>query len=133
MQAIADHLAPNGRAVIDIWLPTPDDLAAYDGRVALAWQRIDPTTGEHVAKHWSARHSPASAVARVDTSFDVSPALGGAVRRVGRSDELHLLGVNELLELHRHAGLVPRTVAGDHDLGPLQPDSERVVVVSGLL
>jgi SAM-dependent methyltransferase len=127
------HLAPAGRAVIDIWLPTPDDLAAHDGRLELAWQRTDPETGEQVAKLWSARYESAAAIARVDTFFDSWPAGGGPLRRVARSDELHLLGVHELLALVELAGLEPATVAGDHDLGPLRPNSARVVLVTRLL
>jgi SAM-dependent methyltransferase len=133
LRNIRAHLAPHGRAVVDIWLPTPDDLAAYDGRLELAWLRSDPETGEQVAKLWSARYAPASAVARVDTFFDVWPAGGGQLRRVARSDELHLIGVQELLDLVERAGLAPQTVAGDHELGPLAPDSARVVLVCGLL
>lgn len=133
VRAMASHLAPGGRAVLDVWLPSPDDLAAYDGRVELAWLRTDPDTGEQVAKNWSARYAPASAVARVETFYDIWPAVGGALRRVARTDELHLLGVSELLELLERAGLRSETVAGDHELDPLAPDSARVVVVAGLL
>ena len=42
MQTIAAHLSPTGRAVVDVWLPSADDLVAYDGRFELAWRRIDP-------------------------------------------------------------------------------------------
>jgi SAM-dependent methyltransferase len=133
LRAVARHLAPRGRAVVDVWLPAPDDLAAYDGRVELAWLRGDPDTGEQVAKHWSARYAAASGVARVDALYDIWPAGGGPVRRLHRSDELHLLSATELLDLHARAGLSPQTVGGDLELGPMAADSARAVVVSGLL
>ena len=43
---IARHLAPGGRAVVDVWLPTPEDLALYDGRLVLDWVRHDDGNGE---------------------------------------------------------------------------------------
>jgi SAM-dependent methyltransferase len=133
LRAMRRHLAPGGRAVVDVWLPGPDDLAAYDGRVELAWVRSDLETGDEVAKHWSARYAATTGVARIDTFFDVWPASGGSLRRVHRSDELYLLNATEVLDLHARAGLSPVSVAGDLDMGPLAADSTRVVVVSGLL
>ena len=50
IQALADHLAPGGVAVVDIWLPDAEDLARFDGRVILEWPRPDPETGELVTK-----------------------------------------------------------------------------------
>ena len=44
---LADHLAPGGLAVVDIWLPDAEDLARFDGRVILEWPRLDPETGRH--------------------------------------------------------------------------------------
>ncbi|HEY7600154.1 MAG TPA: class I SAM-dependent methyltransferase [Candidatus Limnocylindrales bacterium] len=133
LRNVRAHLAPAGRAVIDIWLPTPEDLAAHDGRLELAWRRLDPETGEEVAKSWSARYSPAAAVARIDTFFDAWPVNGGPLRRTARSDVLHLLGASELLDLVQRAGLVPQIVAGDTELGPFGPDSARIVLACGLL
>ncbi|MBA2260205.1 MAG: class I SAM-dependent methyltransferase, partial [Acidobacteria bacterium] len=67
---IAGHLASDGRAVIDIWLPAPEDLVLYDGRLVTDWIREDPSMGTRVAKTTSARYSPASASATFDTQFD---------------------------------------------------------------
>ena len=38
----ARHLRPGGLAVVDVWLPRPDDLELYDGRLILEWQRDGP-------------------------------------------------------------------------------------------
>jgi len=35
LRILADHLAPGGVAVVDVWLPDADDLARFDGRVVL--------------------------------------------------------------------------------------------------
>jgi SAM-dependent methyltransferase len=48
LQVMADHLAPDGLAVVDIWLPTAGDLARYDGRLLLDRLSIDPDSGRQV-------------------------------------------------------------------------------------
>lgn len=134
LRVAARHLEPaDGRAVIDVALPTPADLAAYDGSLELAWQHHDDETGDDVAKLWSAEYDPIGAVATVTTFFDSWPATGGALRRIGRTDRLYLLSVNELLGLVEAAGLRPVEVAGDYAMTPLGPGSERVVLVCALL
>ena len=69
---VSRHLAPRGRAVIDVWLPSPDDLAVYDGRLVLDWVRNDAQTGRHVAKQTAARYESAARTAQVTTIFDDS-------------------------------------------------------------
>lgn len=133
VRVAARHLAPDGRAVIDVWLPTPADLAAYDGSLELAWRRRDPDTGDEVAKLWSAEYDAATAVAEITTFFDSWPAGGGGVRRVSRRDELHLLTSRELLMLVERAGLRAQTMGGDYAMTPFGAGSERVVLVCGLL
>jgi SAM-dependent methyltransferase len=133
LRVMAAHLAPGGRAVIDVILPSPEDLSAYDGRLEVAWVQQDPSSGEHVAKLWSARYEPASMVAHVTTFFETWPADGGPVQRLARTDQLHLVGAHELLDLAARAGLGAETVAGDHEMGPFGPDSPRIVLVAGLL
>ena len=134
LRVAAQHLAPaEGRAVIDVALPTPTDLAAYDGSLELAWQRHDDETGDDVAKLWSAEYDSIEAVATVTTFFDSWPAGGGALRRIARTDRLHLLSVNELLALVEAAGLHTVEVAGDYAMTPLGSGSERVVLVCALL
>jgi len=54
IQAMADHLAPAGLAVADVWIPDAEDLARFDGRVILEWPRLDPETGLIVTKVGSA-------------------------------------------------------------------------------
>ncbi|CAN5142373.1 class I SAM-dependent methyltransferase [soil metagenome] len=132
LEAMARHLSPGGRAVVDIWLPAPEDLAIYDGRLVLDWVRHDDATGNKVIKFSSARHDTATATAHLTTIFDEWPA-DGSVRRIAREDELHLLGAHELLDLVSRAGLAIEAVGGDHELGAFGPGSERMVVVSGLL
>jgi SAM-dependent methyltransferase len=133
LRAAAEHLAPDGRLVIDVWLPTPADLDGYDGSIDLAWQRDDPETATTVAKIWSAEYDSTTATALITTFFDSWLPDGGALHRVARVDELHLIGVSELLTLVEQAPMAVTTSAGDYAMEPLGPDSQRVVLVCTLL
>lgn len=133
LEVMRAHLAPVGRAVIDVWLPTPGDLALYDGRQVLDWVRTDTATGERVAKTTTASHAPASRTATLITTFDASglDASGDEpARRVMREDRISFIGANDLLALAAAAGLVPETIGGDYDMTPLSDDSERIVLLA---
>ena len=141
LQIMARHLAPLGRAVIDVWLPTPDDLALYDGRMMLDWIRRDPETAESVAKRWSASYDARSNTAVVETVFEAtvtatakataSAAVVGEEpsRRTSRRDEISFIAVGDLLGLAERAGLAVETLAGDYALGPIRAVSDRAVLV----
>jgi SAM-dependent methyltransferase len=133
LACIARHLALAGQAVIDVWLPAPDDLVLYDGRLRLDWLRTDAQTGDRVAKLTAARYQPATGVAYVTTFFDRWSVADGALRRLSREDELHFVHPAALLDLLGHAGLASRMVAGDYSMNPLEPDSERLVITLGLI
>ncbi len=128
LRVIARHLAPGGRAVIDVWLPAPDDLALYDGRAVLEWVRRDEERREWVAKTTSARYQSASATGEVTSFFDAWQD-GGPVRRLMRRDTVRFLGAGELLAMIEQAGLAAETTATDYELSALAPDAERLVVV----
>lgn len=129
LRVIARHLAPRGRAVIDVWLPAPDDLALYDGRLVLDWVRQDPETDEWVAKSSSARYAVATQTATLTTIFDAWRD-GGPVRRTMRSDEISFVGAGELSSMAAAAGLAVETLAQDYAMTPLVGDGERVVLIA---
>lgn len=133
LATVAASLAPHGRAVLDIWLPAPDDLAVYDGRLALDWVRTDDETGEIVAKTTSARYSAATRTADITTFFDAwrqgDDEREATPRRVMRRDRISFLTATELVRLARDAGLVPDTLAGDYELGPLADDGDRLILI----
>lgn len=133
LDVVARHLAADGRAVIDVWLPTPDDLALYDGRSIVEWVRVDRDTGETVAKLTAARHEPAIGHATVTTFFDAWPAGAGPLSRVSREDDLAFISATELAALAGKAGLAVETIGGDHAMAPFGPGSERAVAVCALL
>jgi len=129
LEVMRAHLAPQGRAVIDVWLPTPDDLALYDGVARLDWIRRDDETGERVAKLWSATYDRATNTATVTVWFEAGTD-AVARERVVRQDQISFVGASELIDLARIAGLVPVTIAGDYDMTPLSAESERIVLVA---
>ena len=127
LATMATHLTPDGRAVIDVWLPTPVDLEIYDGRTVLEWVRRDQN-GDWVAKTTSARHEPATQRAEVTTFFDAWSEIQPP-RRSMRRDQVAFVGAHELVALAEGAGLTVETMAGDYELGPFDSNSERVVLV----
>jgi len=131
--SLARHLRPGGVAVVDVELPDASELASWDGRLVLDWMRDDPEApGTSVMRTSSARHDPASASCQLSIIYDATDA-SGAVRRVTRTDQLHLVTVSQLTGAAESAGLHVETVAGDHQVTPLGPFSPRVVLVAGSL
>lgn len=126
---LAAHLAPDGVAVVDVWLPDAEDLARYDGRLVLEWAREDPGTGRTVTKTCSAAFDPTAGVVRLTTIFEEGLE-GEAPARWVRADRLRLVNPDELASFAEAAGLEVETVAGDYDLGRLAPGSERVVLIA---
>jgi SAM-dependent methyltransferase len=129
LQAMARHLAPGGVAVVDVWVPSGDELARYDGRVGLEYVRIDPETGLLVTKMASAQHEPATGHVELTAIYDEGEP-GGPTRRWTREDRLRLLNAEELSSLADSADLDVEILAGDYDLNPVGPHDERVILVA---
>lgn len=128
LKVMRAHLAPGGRAVVDVWLPKPDDLELYDGRQVLEWLRTDTETGERVAKTTAATYDAATHTAKLSTVFDVARP-DESERRVTREDAISFMARDDLVAAARAAGLAPEVIAGDYNLGPWSEASERVVLV----
>ncbi len=133
LRTVAAHLAPKGRAVIDVWLPAPEDLALYDGRVILEWQREDPETGDFVSKFASARYDAATAMVTLSQWFDAVRGPSGPVTRTCRIDRLRLVPAAELTHLATLAGLKVETLAGDYRMAPFGPGDERAILIGRLI
>jgi len=129
LAAMAGLLAPGGIAVVDAWQPSPQDLVAFDGRLSLEWLRVDPETGHEVTKTVAAWFDPATRLVTLTTRFEEG-AQGTPPIRWTRSDALRLITVDELAAYAAAAALEVEQLAGDHDLGPLEPGSDRVVLVA---
>ena len=127
--AMAALLSPGGLAVVDAWLPGAEDLETFDSRISLDWLRTDPETGREVAKLSAAWYDDASRTVTLTTFFDEAEA-GGSVTRWTRTDELRFVTPDELRTFAEAAGLEVELIAGDHELGPIGSESERVVMVA---
>jgi SAM-dependent methyltransferase len=122
-------LAPGGLAVVDAWQPSPADLVAFDGRISLEWVRIDQATGGEVVKQLAAWYDHLHRTVTLTTIFEQG-APGEAPVRWTRTDALRLVSADELVAFAEAAGLEVEQLAGDYDLGPLDPGSDRVVLVA---
>ncbi len=127
-RAMAHHLEPTGRAVMDVWLPSAADLELYDGRLMLDWVRRGEERDEHVAKLTAARHDPESATAEITTFFDAWQDTKRP-RRVMRQDTAYLLNATGVRRLLREAGLTAERWAGDYSLAPFEAGGDRLVVI----
>ena len=126
---MARHLAPGGLAVADVWLPDADDLARFDGRLSLEYERDDLETGRRVTKLASARHDASTGTVGLTTIYEEGGQGEPAVRYV-RRDELRLVSAGELRDFASAAGLDIETLAGDYDLGPLGSGGDRAILVA---
>jgi SAM-dependent methyltransferase len=129
IRALADHLAPGGLAVVDVWLPDAGELGRFDGRISLEWPRLDPETGSIVTKSASAQHDAAAATVTLITIFEEG-GQGTPPRRWVRRDRLRLVSADELRGFAEDAGLSVEAMAGDYGLGPIGPGSERAVLIA---
>jgi SAM-dependent methyltransferase len=129
LRAMAGLLAPGGLAVVDTWIPVPGDLTAFDGRLSLDWLRTDPESGNEVAKQSAAWFDPVSRVVTLVTLFDEGKP-GEPPVRWTRTDVLRFATVDELISYATDAGLQVEQVAGDHELNPMHPGSDRVVLLA---
>jgi SAM-dependent methyltransferase len=128
--SLARHLRPGGIAVVDVELPDAAELASWDGRVVLDWIREDPeAAGSTVIRMSSARHDAVTASTQLSVIYDVTGP-SGSVRRVSRSDRLHLLTAQQVEDMAVSAGLEVELLAGDHQVTPLGPFSQRVVLIA---
>ena len=128
-RTLARHLAPGGRAVVDVWLPEPDDLARFDGRMIFEYERREPETGHAVTKVAAARFDPTTAVVDLTAIYEEGPAGGTTIRWI-RHDALRLVGADELRSMAEDAGLIVEEVGGDYDLEPIGPGSERAILIA---
>ncbi len=129
VETMSRLVAPGGITVIDAWLVGPEERDFYDGSLSLEWIRDDPETGTTVTKLAGGRCERGSDRLDLTTLFDEGRP-GEPIMRWARRDELRLVEPDELEAFARDAGLAIEAVAGEPDMSPLAPDSDRVVIVA---
>ena len=129
LKSMAGLLAPGGVAVVDVWQPGADDLARFDGRLMLEYQRTDPETGLGVTKTAAAWLDASTGSVTLTAIYDEGRP-GEATRRWSRTDRLRLIAADELSGFAEDAGLVVEHLAGDYDLNPASAGAERSILVA---
>ena len=129
-RSLAAHLAPGGLAVVDVVLPSPDELLAWDGRLSLEWTRSDPATGSLVSKLIAARWDNAARTVEVTQLFDALPPDGGPLERTARTDLLRIATAGELTLMAEAAGLTVESIDGGFELEPYDAGAARAVLVA---
>jgi SAM-dependent methyltransferase len=125
---MSELLRPGGLAVIDTWLPGAEDLVRFDGRLSLEWLRTDPDSGREVAKTAAAWYDAAHRLVTLTTIFDEAEP-GSSPVRWTRSDALRLISPDELQDHAGDAALEVESLAGDYDLSPFWPGSDRAILI----
>lgn len=129
LKTMARHLVPGGLAVVDLWLPSAQELAHYDGRLSLEYVRTDPESGLIVTKSASAQYEPAAGYVNLTVIYDEGEQ-GGPTRRWLREDRMTLLNAGDLRSIAESAGLVVEVVAGDYALNAVSAYDERAILVA---
>jgi SAM-dependent methyltransferase len=129
VRTLARHLAPGGLAVVDVWLPDPEDLGRFDGRLSFEYLRVDPDSGLQVTKVAAARYDATNALVDLTSIYEEGRPGAPATRWI-RRDALRLVGAAELRAHVEESGLVVEEMAGSYDMEPLRPGSERAIVVA---
>ena len=129
LETMARHLAPGGLAVADVWLPSGQELAGYDGRLSLEYVRRDPETGNEIVKLAAAQHEPATGRVELSVVYHEIDA-AGASRTWTRVDRLRLLNAGDLAFLAEAAGLEVEIVAASYDLDEIGPQDERAILIA---
>jgi SAM-dependent methyltransferase len=124
-----DHLAPGGLLLIDIFNPDVAQLASLDGR--LEWDKtwIDLQTGRTIMKFLTRTVDLAEQTIHVNLIYD-EIASNGQVRRTVAPFDIRYLWRFEAQLLLDKAGFALEGIYGDHSLGPLAADSDRMILVA---
>ena len=82
-----------------------------------------------MTKVGSAEHDAASASISLTTIFEEG-GQGGPTCRWIRRDRLRLVSADELRGFAEEAGLVVELIAGDYDMSPMGPGSQRAILLA---
>jgi SAM-dependent methyltransferase len=134
LATVARHLAPGGRAVIDVEAPHPDDWLPGPRPLVEHWTRALPSEpgcgglGGSVTKLVAVEGRPVEALRVVTYHFDLQPA-EGPLQRVTQQFALRVITAGELELAARLAGLHVVAWYGDYDGAPPREGDERLIAV----
>jgi len=123
------HLAPGGLLLIDAVNPDVAELASLDGKIEWDKTWTDPQTGTMVMKLLARTVDLAEQVIHVNLIYDeIAP--DGQVRRTVAPFDLRYLWRYEAELLLDKSGFALEAVYGDHLMGPLEGDSDSMILVA---
>ena len=140
LATVARHLAPGGRAVVDVEAPHPDDWLPGPRPLVEHWTRAfveDPdlsapggqaAPSATVTKLVAVEGRPVEALRLVTYHFDVQPA-EGPLQRVTQQFALRVITAGELELAGRLVGLRVAAWYGDYDGAPPREGDERLIAV----
>ena len=131
LATIREHLTPDGRAMLDVWQPSPSDLELYDGRVINDWVKVDPETGESVAKSTVATYDESTRSATIGTRYEVSRG-EERILRLDRTDRISFVSRHELLHEMEAEGLQVQSDLGADGSAGTAREGDRLTVIAAL-
>ncbi len=126
LTTVAEHLAGDGLAIVDVEAPQPEDLEPGPRPLVAHWTR--PWQGGLVTKLVAVEGRPSESRRAVTFHYDVQPA-EGALHRVSHEFMLRVITAGELELAGRLAGLEMTALYGDYELSPLQDGDFRQVAI----
>lgn len=126
LSTVAEHLADDGIAIIDVEAPQPEDFSPGPRPLVAHWTR--PWDGGQVTKLVAVDGVPSECRRLVTFHYDVQPA-DGSLRRVSHEFNLRVITSGELELAARLAGLEMVALYGDYELSPLGDGDLRQVAV----
>ena len=131
LETVARHLAPDGRAVVDVEAPHPDDWLPGPRPLIEHWTRTLGAAGGpagSVTKLVAVEGRPVEALRLVTYHFDVQPA-EGPLQRITQQFELRVITAGELELAGRLSGLRVAAWYGDYEGAPPREGDERLIAV----
>ncbi len=129
LRAIARHLRPDGRVIVDLFNPASTLDESSEGVLLLHCLHYLPERSAYVLHFQAVRTDRAVQLVTVDSYYDETAA-DGTIKRHVAPYRLRYLHRAEIELLWRRAGLHVEAVYGDYDLGPAEDDSPRLLVVA---
>lgn len=127
LNSIKQHLAPNGRLVLDCFLPDP--AVVDDRRLILQRSLIDRENGT-TAQLFLARSTDWANQRQDITYFIDRTNRSGQVQRTVFNAAFRFIYYNELQLLLRSGGFEMKEVYGSYELEPFEANSDKMVVVA---
>ena len=131
LASVAEHLIPEGVAIIDLRRPQPDDFDDLAQPLRLEWARRDPRSGRQVTKMATQASTGDGRLVHLTYLYDEIREDGTVERVLARFPLRAGLLPDEVTTLCERAGLAVVDMYGSYELAPVGA-GERLIVVARL-